>query len=73
MDFHKILYSSIFRKSVGKIQLSLKSDKITDTLQEDLSIFTIIIRLVLLRMRNLSEKSCRKNQKKLLMYSTFFF
>jgi len=26
-DFHEILYSSIFRKSVEKIQVSLKSDK----------------------------------------------
>jgi hypothetical protein len=26
-DFHKILYFSIFRNSVQKIQLSLKSDK----------------------------------------------
>jgi hypothetical protein len=27
MDFHEILYSSVFRKFVDKIQVSLKSDK----------------------------------------------
>jgi hypothetical protein len=33
-DFHKILYLSIFLKSVEKIQVSLQSDKIMGTLHE---------------------------------------
>jgi hypothetical protein len=31
-DFHEILYLNVLRKSVEKIQVSLKSDNITDTL-----------------------------------------
>ena len=34
-DFHDNLYLSIFRKHVEKIHVSLKSNKITDTLHED--------------------------------------
>jgi hypothetical protein len=61
-DFHEILYLNIFRKSVEKIQVSLKSDKNKATLHEDLYILLIISRLVLLRIRNVSNKSCRENQ-----------
>jgi hypothetical protein len=35
-DFHEILYLITFQKSVEKIQVSLKSDKITGTLHEEL-------------------------------------
>jgi hypothetical protein len=35
MDFRDTLYLSIFRKTVEKIQFLLKSDKETDTLNED--------------------------------------
>jgi len=36
--------------------------RITGTLHEDQYTFMIISRLVLLRMRNVSDKSCRENQ-----------
>jgi hypothetical protein len=51
-DFHKIWYLSIFRKSVEKVQDSLKSDKNNCTLHEDQYKFMIISHSVLLRMRN---------------------
>ena len=36
-------------------------------------IFLIISRSVLLRMRNISDKRCRENQKTFFVFSTFFF
>jgi hypothetical protein len=35
MDFHEILYLSIFQKSVKKIEISLNLTRITHTLHED--------------------------------------
>jgi hypothetical protein len=60
-DFREIWHLSIFRKSVEKIQVSLKSDKITAALREDRRAF-MISRSVLLRMRNVSDESSRENQ-----------
>jgi len=68
-DFHDILYLSIFRKSVKKIQVCLKSDKIKDTLHEDLWTFMIVSRPILIRMRNVSDKSCREKQNTCFMFS----
>jgi hypothetical protein len=42
------------------------------TLHEDLSIFMIIYRLIILRMRNVSDKSCRENQNTHFMFSNVF-
>ena len=72
MDFHEILYSSIFRKSAGKINLSLKSDKnneyftwkptyIYDNISSSSSSDEKCIR-----------QNCRENKNKYLMYSNFF-
>jgi hypothetical protein len=41
-DFHKILYFSIFRKTVLKFQVSLKSDKNNGTSHEDQITFMIV-------------------------------
>jgi hypothetical protein len=43
------------------------------TLREDLSTFLIASRSVLLRMRNVSDKSCRENQNTYFAFSNFFF
>ena len=51
-DFHEIWYLKIIRKSLEKIQFSLKSDKTKGTLHEDQYTFLITSRSVLLRMRN---------------------
>ena len=54
-DIHEILYSSIFGKSVDRIQVSLKY-----ALHEDQYTFMIVSRSVL-RMEYVSNKSCREN------------
>jgi len=66
--FYKICYCTIFRKkSVGKFELSLKSDMNTEYFIWS-SIYSVIIsRWILLKLRNVSEKSCRKNQKAYFM------
>jgi hypothetical protein len=61
-DFHETLYLSIFRKSVEKIQDSLIPDKNNGTLNDDLCTFITVSRWILLRVINVSDKSCRENQ-----------
>jgi len=72
MDFHEILYLRIFRNSFEKIQVLLQSDKITGTLHEDRYTFLIIYRSFLLRMENVSHKSCRENQNTHFVFNNFF-
>ena len=70
MDFRKIWYFSIFQQSVEKIQFSLKRDKITGTLHEDrYTVFTYLS--VLLRMKNISDESCREYQETHFMLNKF--
>ena len=73
-EFHEIWYLSIFRKSVEWIQVSLKSDKNNGycTWRPMYSTFIIIIHLILLIMRNVSDKSCRENQNTHFMFSNIF-
>ena len=61
-------------KTVEKIQVSLKSDKNNGTLHEDqyTRTFLIISRSVILRVRNVSDKSCRENQNAHFMFNHFF-
>jgi len=54
---------SIFRISVEKIQVSLNRTRITGNLHEDRYVFFIISSSVLLRMRNVSDKSRGENKK----------
>jgi hypothetical protein len=55
-----------------KFRWSLK--RITGIVLEDVRTFITISRLVLLRMRNVSEKkNCRENQNTHLVFSIFFF
>jgi hypothetical protein len=57
---------------VDKIQVSLKSQKITGTLHEDRYTFFIISRSLICRMRNISDKNlCRKL--KHAFYVQYFF
>jgi hypothetical protein len=58
----------IFRKSVQKIQLLLKSDKNNGFLREEKYTVLIICRSVLLNMRNISYKSRRENQNTHFMF-----
>ena len=66
MDFHEILYMSIFWISVEKIQVSLKSDK-------NNGYFTLRPRYIFLRMKNVSDKSYRQNQNTHFMLNNFFW
>ena len=73
-DFREIRYLSIFRKSVETIQVSLKLKKKrnTGTFDEELCTFTIIICLILLRMRNTSEKIVEKIETHILCPEKIF-
>ena len=55
-NFHEILYLSIFKKSVLKIQVSLKSNKSNGYVDEEQNTYLIISRSVLLKMRNVLDK-----------------
>ena len=68
-----MIFEGFFLKSVDKIQVSLKSDKVTGTLHEDVFTFLTISRLSLLRMRNVSDKSRRENKNTHFMFINFFF
>ena len=72
-DFHGIWYLSIFRKSVEKIQVPLKSDNNNRHFTWRPIHILIISRSVLLRMRNVSDRSCRENQNAHFVFSNFFF
>jgi hypothetical protein len=72
-DFYEIWYLRIFRKSVKKIQVLLKSDKKTGTLHEDQYIFFVISRSFLLRMSNVSDENVEKIKTRILCSVTFFF
>jgi len=65
-------FISIFRQSVEKIQVWYLT-RITGTIHEDLCTFFIISRPVLLRMRNVSDKSCRETQNTHFMFSNIPF
>jgi hypothetical protein len=71
-DFEEILYLRLFRKSVEKIPVSLKSDKNNGYFTWRLFIFMTISRWLLRRIRNVSSKSCRKNQNTHFVFSNFF-
>jgi len=61
-DFNEIWYLSLFWKFIEKIQILLKSDRITGTLYGDLCKCIIISCWILLRMRGFSNNSCKQNQ-----------
>ena len=63
-----------FWESVAKIQIALKSDKNNRYFAwRPIHVYFIISRSVLLRMRNVSDKSCRENQNTHFVFSNFFF
>ena len=70
-DFH-IWYLSIMRKSVQKIQVSLKSDKNNGHFTRRPTNIFDNISSVLLITRNVSDKSCRENKNIRLMFNKFF-
>jgi len=59
-------------KSVENIQVTSKSNKNNGTLHEDRCTFIIISRSVVIRMRNVSDKSCIKNLNTHFVFSNLF-
>ena len=51
-----------FSKACRKFQISLKSERITGTLYEDQYMFVKMSRWIVLRMGNISGRSCGENQ-----------
>ena len=72
-DFHEIWYSTTFRKFAKKIQVSSKYENNNRTLHEDRYTFMITSGLILLGMRNISDKSSRQNQNTRFVFGNFFF
>jgi hypothetical protein len=60
MDFHDILYLSIFVDLWRKFNVRSNLTRKTGTLQEELYTFLIITRIILLRKRNFSDKRAEK-------------
>jgi hypothetical protein len=73
-DFYVICYFSMFRKYAQKIEVSLKSDTNNGyfTWREDLGTFMIVSISVMLRIRNVSDESCRENQNTHFVLNNFF-
>jgi len=61
-EFYEVWFLGICRKSVEKIQVSLKSDTIYRYFIWTPISFMITSRSILLIMRNVLDKSCRENQ-----------
>ena len=72
-DFDEAWYLCIFRKSVEKIQVSLKSENKNGYFTWRLFTFMTISHSVLLRMRDVLHKRCRENQNTHFMFNNFFF
>jgi len=71
--FTKFNSLKIFRKSIEKIQVLLKSDKHYGYFTwRPFYVYHNII-TILLRMRNVSEKLCRENQNTHLTFNNFYF
>jgi hypothetical protein len=71
-DFHEIWYWVFLKNLCRKFRLYWNLTRIMDTLHEDLCAFMIISRWILLRMRNVSDKSCEKIKASILCSITFF-
>jgi hypothetical protein len=71
-DFRGVWCLSIFLKYIEKIHVSLKSDRITGNLHEDVCKFVIISCWSIRKMRNVSDKSCRENQNTHFVFNNFF-
>ena len=67
------IYIHFFRKYVERIQVPLKSDKnYRFFTRRPVYIFFIISHSVFLRMRNVSDESCRENQNTRFIFNNFF-
>ena len=72
-DFNEFWYWRIFLKSVEKFKVLLVSDKNNGHFTWRPTYILIISRSFLLRMRNVSNKTCRENQNTHFVFSNPFF
>ena len=61
-----------FENLSRQFKLHYNLTRITGTLHEDLCTFVVIPRWILPRLRNVSDKRCRKNQNTHFMFNDFF-
>jgi hypothetical protein len=71
--FHEIWLLSIFRYLSRKYEFHQNGTRITGILHEDVFTLVIVSRRTILKMRNLSDRSCRENQNTYFMFNNFFF
>ena len=67
-----LIFEPFFENLSRKFKFHYNPTKIMGTLHEDVSTFMAISGLILLRMRNVSNKSCRENENTHFRFSTFF-
>jgi len=70
--FVKLVHLFGFIIKIRKFKFHLTLTRIKGTLLEDVCIRTIKSNWILLRMRNISDKHCRKNQKTHFMFNNLF-
>jgi hypothetical protein len=70
-DFYKIWHSRICQNSVENFRFHRNVTSIRGTSREDQSVFMIISRSFLLRMRSVSDQTCKENQNKHFMFNNF--
>jgi len=71
-DFHEIWYLSIFRKSVEKIKVPLRSDMNNGYFTWRTIYFLITFHSFLLGMRNVSNKSCTVSHNTPFLFNSVF-
>jgi hypothetical protein len=72
-DFCEIWYLNIFRKSVYKIRVSLKSDKNKVTLHEKLHAFLLYLVHILTEWQMFETQVVEKIKKHIFLFSNVFF
>ena len=72
MSFHEIWFSVLLKNVSIQFKFHYNLTIITGTLHEDRYTFVIISCWILLRMRDVSDESCRENQNIFLCTETFF-
>jgi len=70
--FLKFYICGLFENLLNKLKFNLISDKNNGTLHEDRRTFVIISRWTLLRMRTVSDKSCRENRNTHFIFNNYF-
>jgi hypothetical protein len=68
-----LIFENFPKKLPRKLNFHYSRTRITVTLHEDQYTFLIISRSILLRMRNVSDKSCKGNQNKHCVFNNSYF